>query len=140
MVVVSGSVFVGYGWCLYGSWLGVVLALPLAMVLLLRGEHADYWLVWPGVALMIGAVLGCWLGLRYFGYTESGATGLVYAAVLAVLYWFTVFVIGDRGMAMTAVLVIPLFSPLLAPLARAIVLVLADLVHATNPSAGSGGD
>ncbi len=37
--------------------MGMIVASPLAMLLLSPDEYAHYWLVWPGAALMLGALL-----------------------------------------------------------------------------------
>ena len=111
-----------------GSSVGVLAALLPALLLLTPSEH-EYWLVWPGVALMIGAVTGCGVGLRRGGYGSAGATCLVFGVVLAVLYYAMVFVSDNDGVAMVGVLVIPVLSPLLSPLARLIALVTGDLLR-----------
>ncbi len=90
----------GYLWCVTGSSVGVLAVLLPALLLLLPGEHADYWLVWPGVALMLGAVLGCGVGLRRGGYRGAGVTSPVFGAVLAGLYYAVVFVSDNEGVAM----------------------------------------
>lgn len=129
----------GYGRCVVGSGVGVLVGLLPAVVLLLPGENADNWLVRPGVALMLGAVLGCWIALRLGGYRRAGVTGLALAGVLAGLYWPMVFVSGDEGVSMVGVFVVPVLSPLLSPLARVIALPLGDLLRGGLARAGGGG-